>query len=117
MKRGIQVSVRTDKSCYVIGEKIKVFIEILNLNTSLLRLDFNSVQQYDLIILKDDREIWRWSTNKMFAMIINSITIEPHGRKEFTETLELQLPPGEYELIGVINSRPYYKASCLFKVK
>ncbi len=117
MNKNIQISIRTNKSCYTVGEKIKIFIEILNLNINPLRLNFNSTQYYDIILLKDDEEIWRWSINKIFAMAINSITIEPHEKIEFTETLDLKLTPGKYKLIGVINSRPYYKASCTFKVE
>ncbi len=117
MKKKIQVSIRTNKSCYMVGEKIEVFIEILNLNTNPLKLNFNSTQYYDLIVLKDDEEVWRWSTNKMFAMVLNSITIKAYGKEKFIETLDPQLSPGDYELIGIINSKPSYKASCLFKVK
>ena len=117
MEKKIRIDIRTDKNCYIIGEKIKVIIDILNLGTSTLKLNFNSMQQYDFIVLKDHKEVWRWSTNKMFAMVLNSINIESHGKKELTEILDPQLSPGEYELIGIINSKPPYKASCLFKVK
>ena len=117
MKKKIKISIRTSKSCYMVDEKIEVFIEILNLNANPLRLNFNSTQYYDFIILKGNEEIWRWSTNKIFAMTINSMIIKPHGKREFTETLNVQLPPDKYKLIGIINSKPHYEASCIFEVK
>jgi len=113
-----KVRVQMDKKEYVTGEKIELSIHILNPSSNSIRLDFGSTQRYDFTILKDKEEVWRWSSDKMFAMALGSLVIEPYEERSYTEVLETAgIAPGEYELAGIITSRPPLKATCRLTMK
>jgi len=114
----VKVRVQTDKREYITGEQMELSIHILNPSSSSIRLDFNSTQRYDLIILKDKEEVWRWSSDKMFAMALGSLVLEPYEERGYTEVLETAgVAPGEYELAGIITSRPPLKATCRLTIR
>ena len=114
----VKVRVQTDKREYVTGEQMELSIHILNPSSSSIRLDFNSTQRYDLIILRDKEEVWRWSSDKMFAMALGSLVLEPYEERGYTEVLETAgVAPGEYELAGIITSRPPLKATCRLTIR
>lgn len=80
-------------------------------------LTFPSTQEYDLVI-RDARgsEVYRWSSTRTFAAVIQKLTIA--GEKNWAEEITLAdatgkaLPPGDYSLDVVITSTgaPQYRA-------
>ena len=114
----VKVRVQTDKREYIAGEKIELSIHILNPTSNSIRLDFNSMQRYDFMILKDKEEVWRWSSDKMFAMALGSLVLEPDEERSYREVLETAgIAPGEYELAGIITSKPPLKSSCRLTIR
>jgi len=114
----VKFRVQTDKREYITGEQMELSIHILNPVSDSIRLDFNSTQRYDFMILKDKEEVWRWSSDKMFAMALGSLVLEPYEERSYTEVLETGgVAPGDYELAGIVTSRPQLKATCRFAIK
>ena len=54
----------TDRSSYKKDDKITAHMRLYNFTSESIRLNFGSGQRYDLYLLQDDEEIWRWSDDK-----------------------------------------------------
>ncbi len=102
MNYGIFLS--TDKRSYSIGEPIKVTLKIFNDTEEEDVLHFNTSQRYDFI-MEDEKgeEIWRWSEDKIFAMVLGEENIEPTNPELiYTEKFTNKLALGYYKITGVL---------------
>lgn len=114
----IIVKVLTDKSKYRLSEPVRMTLKILNGGVLPVKLIFTSTQRYDFTILKGDEEVWRWSKDKVFAMVVGSVSLKPFETRTYTETWNaIGASPGEYKVVGVVTSRPTRKATCTFEIK
>ncbi len=71
---------------------------------------FNTSQRYDFIIEDEEgNEIWRWSQDMMFAMVLGEETLGPTNI-EIIYTVEYKgkISPGYYKITGifVVQDRP-----------
>ena len=98
------VSMTTDKMSYSMGEPITMTLKIFNYTEEDIVFQFNSAQRYDFII-KDENgnEIWRWSKDRMFAMMLGEENLGP-TTTEITYTAEYsdKLSPGYYKVTGIL---------------
>ena len=114
----VKVRVQTDNREYTAGEQAKLSIDVLNPSSNSIRLDFNSAQRYDFIILKDKEEVWRWSSDKVFAMALGSLVLNPYEERSYTEVFETAgTAPGNYDVAGIITSQPRLEATCRLTIK
>ena len=103
---GIQLA--TDKAVYRPGEPVVMRIKLSNLTDQARELTFNTSQRYDFSISDSaGREIWRWSKDKMFLMVLGQEQLNKE-RKElsYSHTFTEKLPPGRYTITGKIVSQP-----------
>jgi len=118
MEKDILVTVQTDKEEYEVGEQVRMYLKILNNGPYPMRLDFASAQRYDFIVYRDKEEVWRWSGDEVFAMVLGSITLKPNEKRVYAETLSAkEMTQGTYKLVGTITSRPPLKATCTFRIE
>ena len=75
-------------------------------------LNFSSGQKYDLFLLKDGKEVWRWSEGKMFTMALVEKKILPDERLKLPFDFEISedLVSGDYILKGVITAVEGFEA-------
>jgi len=118
VEKDILVETRTDKGKYSLGEEVEMSVTVTNLGLNPVELFFASAQHYDFIVSKGDEEVWRWSNGKVFAMVLETLLLEPGEKQTYKETWKLKdkVKPGEYEVIGIITSRPSHKATCAFDI-
>ena len=117
VSQDVVVVVETDKKEYIAGQDIQMFITVLNNKKELVTLEFKTSQRYDFIVLKNSQEIWRWSGDKAFAMVLGSLALKPNEKITYSETWKPTITiPGDYQLIGVITSHPRYQATTQFKI-
>lgn len=113
----MNVRVKTDRREYTSGETVEITLILFNESSDHVKLDFTSNQRCDFIVLKEDQEVWRWSKDKVFAMVLGSLVLRPGDRQTYTEEWKpLNEPSGEYELVGVVTSRPRFEATCPFRI-
>jgi hypothetical protein len=106
MTNDLDIAVRTNKRTYTLNEEMKVSIIVTNKGQTPVELTFLSTQEYDIVILKEAREVWRWSSDKMFAMAIGTLVLEPAKKKTYRATWIIKTEtPGEYDVIGIIKSQ------------
>lgn len=114
------ISMSTDKMNYSVGETIIMTLKIFNYTEENVAFYFNTSQRYDFII-EDEKgnEIWCWSEDMMFAMMLGEEILGPTNT-EITYTAEYRnkLSPGYYKVTGVFvaQDRPM-SGSIIIEVK
>lgn len=82
-----------------------------------LRCTLPTAQVYDVLVLKEGREIWRWSRGMRFAAVLTPFFLPAGGARTYSanwDTVEGALrdatgnpvAAGEYEAVAVFKSRP-----------
>jgi len=97
------ISIMTDKMSYTIDEPIVMTLKIFNYTEEDTVFHFNTSQRYDFIIEDEEgNEIWRWSQDRMFAMVLGEEILGPTNT-EITYTAEYKdkLSPGYYKITGI----------------
>lgn len=98
------ISMSTDKMSYSVGEPIMMTLKIFNYTEEGIVFHFNTAQRYDFIIEDEEgSKIWRWSKDRMFAMVLGEDTLGPNN-PEVTYTVEYkgELIPGYYKVTGIL---------------
>ena len=97
------ISMMTNKMNYSVGESIKMTLKVFNYTQEDIVFHFNTSQRNDFII-EDEKgnEIWRWSQDRMFAMVLGEETLGPTNI-EIIYTVEYKgkLSPGYYKITGI----------------
>jgi len=114
------VSMTTDKISYSIGEPIKMTLKILNYTEEDIAFHFNTSQRYDFITEDEDgNEIWRWSKDRMFAMVLGEEILGPTNMEvNYSAEYKSKLSPGYFKVTGVLvaQNRPML-GSIIIEVK
>lgn len=108
----IKVYLYTNNDSYEFGDQIVVTLIIKNTGQSKLRVPLSSSQIYDLTLSYKNKELWRWSKDKMFTSAITNFELNPGESKVYTITLpkELLLTPAQYQLQATFTSKPNIKS-------
>ena len=97
------ISMMTNKMNYSVGEPIIMTLKIFNYTEEDVVFHFNNSQRYDFIIEDEEgNEIWRWSKDRMFAMMLGEEILEPTNTEViYTAEYKDRLSPGYYKITGV----------------
>lgn len=101
-------SVETDKDEYAPGEDVAIRLRVENDSDKPISLTFPTSQRYDIIISKDGKEVWRWAYEKVFAMAITVLKMNPGEVLSFEERWRQidntgnDAGPGDYKIKGVL---------------
>lgn len=91
------------------GEFVDATITVRNIGSTSVSLTFTSGQRYDLIVRRPrGDEVWRWSHDKAFIQVIQSITLKPQESlppfRDGWDQRDFQgrrVDPGAYEMLAV----------------
>jgi len=104
--------VKTDKSNYGLGEPVTISFVVENRTKEEITLRFPSSQRYDVWVVKDGTEVWRWSRGRVFAQAITSLVLRPGDKKVFEETWKQisddrkEAAPGAYDVFAQLTTFP-----------
>mgnify|MGYP001030298021 CR=1 FL=1 len=114
------ISMTTDKVSYSFGEPVKMMFKVFNYTEENVVFHFNGSQRYDFIIEDEEgNEIWRWSKERMFAMVLGEEVLGPHNPEViYTEEYKGKLSSGYYKVTGIFiaKDRPMF-GSIIIEVK
>jgi len=99
-ENGLLTSLYTEQREYKPGESITAHIRVYNLSVESIKLDFSSGQRYDLYLLNDNEEIWRWSNGRYFTMALVQKELKPGEKLVYDVEIDADLKEGEYILSG-----------------
>jgi len=94
----------TDKINYSVGESIMMTLKIFNYTEEDIAFHFNTSQRYDFIIEDEEgNEVWRWSKDRMFAMVLGEEILGPDNPEIIYATeYKDKLSPGYYKVTGIL---------------
>lgn len=101
-------SIETDKDEYSSGEDVTIRLRVENDGNKPVSLTFPTSQRYDIIITKDGKEVWRWAYEKVFAMAITVLKMDPGEVLSFEERWRQtdnegnDAGPGDYNIKGLL---------------
>jgi len=117
MENDVLVEILTDKREYSVEEDVKISVIVTNRGINLVELIFMSTQRYDFKILHEDREVWCWSSDRVFAMFLGQLFLKPGEKITYMETWKPKgIMPGEYKVIGTVTSRKTHSATTVFAI-
>mgnify|MGYP002381627814 CR=1 FL=1 len=97
-------TVALDNSTYPAPSPILVRLALRHTGPRPLHLDFNSGQEFDIVIRNERGEVvLAWSSNKMFIQVLHSLDIM--GEKNWAATLPMTgIAPGNYTAEGFLTT-------------
>ena len=114
------ISIMTDKMSYSVGESIIMTFKVFNYTKADITFHFNTAQRYDFIIEdEEENEVWRWSKDRMFAMVLGEEVIGPYNPEViYTAEYNDRISPGYYKVTGILvaKDRPM-SGNIIIKVK
>ena len=113
----LQISARTDKTTYKIGESVKIDFTVKNTAKTPTRVTFGSGQTYDVFLFDaQNRQIWSYAANLRFIQVQTPITWQAGEAKRFSTTWNgiplaneagnATLKPGKYRVQVQLASQP-----------
>lgn len=94
---------------------------VTNKTNRIFKSTFSSTQKYDFVVRKEKKEIWRWSEDKVFAMVLTEFVLAPQQSVTYQERWTPQgdgegrhVVPGEYEIIGTLKTHPEILSPSIF---
>lgn len=114
----ISVMVTTDKPGYNLGEPVRFTLTAMNTSGSPVTVLWASGQRYDFLVRSaDGAEVWRWSRDKVFILILQELTLSPGESLTFQEVWDQRdnngqpVVTGTYVVVGVFTSTPPIQSS------
>jgi hypothetical protein len=111
-EEGLKLELKLNKPAYKLKEPITMSLTVANKSKETFRDSFRSAQSYDFVVKQENKEIWRWSSDKLFAQVITEFTLAPGKSKSFEEVWEQidndgkNISAGKYQTIGILATRP-----------
>ncbi len=104
----LRLDLQTDHAVYAVGQPVELTLAITNSGPDPISITAPSSQLYDFIVLKEGREVWRWSADKMFLTVVTRLTIFSGETRAFTERWDQRdrdgrlVTPGNYRVVGIL---------------
>ena len=97
------MSIMIDKMSYTVGKPITMTLKIYNYTEEEITFRFNTSQRYDFIIEDEEgNEVWRWSKDRMFAMMLGEETLgQTNPEIIYTVEYKGKLSSGYYKITGI----------------
>ena len=87
------------------GDTVRFSLQVTNASSTAIPLEFSSGQSFDFAVVRDGREVWRWSADQMFTQALRNETIAPGATRSYTA---LWNPPagmrGEFTASGMLTA-------------
>ncbi len=106
----LRLTLETSERTYGVGEPVRMTLKVENIGAQAQTLRFSSGQQYDFIVSRDDREVWRWSEGRFFTQALTQFTLAPGAERTFSQTWPQtdsqgrQVGSGEYNVRAVLTT-------------
>ncbi|CAN5631215.1 hypothetical protein BH23GEM3_BH23GEM3_17410 [soil metagenome] len=85
------------------GDSARFILQVTNASERPVQLTFSSGQSFDFIVLREEREVWRWSNDQMFTQAIREETLAPGETRSYDAIWN---PPagtrGEFTVRGLL---------------
>lgn len=104
----LRLELRSDRAVYTRGQPVELTLAVTNTGRVAVTVTAPTGQRYDFAVLRGEREVWRWSADKLFPAAITETVLAPGERRAFTETWDPRdgsgqpVPAGDYVAVGTL---------------
>ncbi|MBI3945884.1 MAG: hypothetical protein HY321_08190 [Armatimonadetes bacterium] len=104
----LALSLRTSRETYRAGAPVEITLQVRNRSDRPLQLQFSSGRQHDFVALRDGREVWRWSHDRVFTQALTRLPLQPGETRTFTATWDQRdnagnpVALGSYTVVGIL---------------
>jgi hypothetical protein len=91
------------------GHNAQFAMTIKNVGNKHAELDFANGQRYDFVVVDSlGREVWQWSSGRMFTQIVQNKQLGAGESMRVSETwTKAPVPPGKYTVVATLKSSNY----------
>lgn len=87
---------------------VKLALDLRNVGGRHAEIDFPNGQTYDFVVVDSiGREVWRWSSHRMFTQGVRNKQLGTGEAMQVTETWKEGVKPGKYTAIATLRSSNY----------
>ena len=104
---GLLYILTTEKARFLQREPVIFTLTKVNITSAPVTLNYRSAQRFDFVVLKDNREIWRWSKDQFFAQVMERISIRPGEAQIFSALWDQRDNSGQLVASGSYIARGY----------
>ena len=117
--RGVRLAVETDRPTYQPGDAIGFRVTVSNASANPVTLRCKDSQRFDVTVQDStEKEVWRWSADRMFAQMMSEDTLAPGQSRSYTASFTGNLPLGQYRASGtIVCLEPPPSASIVFNIR
>ena len=120
---GVIQATKAGEISYKLGETVKLTYAVRNTCSEPVKYTFSSSMQFDLWIKRGDKEIYRMSKGRMYAMVITTLELQPGETKTFDiewnqkDNAGKSVGPGMYEVYARLTPNDNAPAAVKTKVQ
>jgi hypothetical protein len=104
---GLLYILTTEKARFLRREPVLFTLTKINITSAPVTLNYQSAQRFDFVVLKDNREIWRWSKDQFFAQVMERVSIRPGEAQIFSALWDQRDSTGQLVTSGSYVARGY----------
>jgi hypothetical protein len=91
-----------------VGEKIEFNFRVTNNTKKYVEIRFPSGKTHDFVVLDSlDREVWRWSSGRMFTQVLKNKVMRAQESIAFEESWKSPAEGGTFTAVALLSSRNY----------
>lgn len=102
---GLRYILITDRRQYRRGEQVMITFVKCNVSSKNIVLNYNTGQRFDVVALRDGREVWRWSDDRFFTQARDTETLRPGDCRTYTATWDLRNKQGNFVALDTFTIR------------
>ena len=91
----------------VAGDSVRLELHVTNATEAPLLLEFPTSQRYDFAVLEGGAEVWRWSSDMMFAQALGTEELLPGESRRYMTNWPVPGRAGDYVAEGRLTSTNY----------
>ncbi|WP_073165239.1 BsuPI-related putative proteinase inhibitor [Desulfofundulus australicus] len=104
---GLLYVLSTPRRTYRRGETISLTLAKVNIQNSPVTLNYPTGQRFDFVVLRDGREVWRWSHGRSFTQVAGRVVLRPGESQTFRVTWDQRNNAGNLVVPGNFVVRGY----------
>jgi hypothetical protein len=89
------------------GDSVRLELHVTNATEDTLRVEFATAQRYDFAVSDASGEVWRWSSDMVFAQVLGVEEMLPGETRRYGASWAASGRSGEHTATGVLTSTNY----------
>ena len=97
----LSLTLQSDRAAYYLGQTVQLELLLTNNSAIPVSMALPTGQLYDFRVLRDEREIWRWSAGRAFVQAITEVLLDPGQRGRYRVDWDQRDQQGRSVLAGL----------------